>query len=156
MRDAEDLGGPAPSVSPPSGGAPRILIADGDPDTRSLYSAALGHLATIDEAADGAEAMAKALLQPPTLLITEIRLPHVDGFTLCATLRAEVPTRHATMLIVTSSVCETTVDRAAHAGADHILLKPCAIDLLCARVDDLLRQHQTPRPCGEARRPRSV
>jgi len=119
---------------------PHILIADADADTRNLYREVLAHVATIDEAADGADALAKALRQPPTLVITEVRLPYVDGYALCTRLRAAVTTRDTKIVVVTASLSEPAVGRAADAGADGVLVKPCAIDLLCARVDDLLRQ----------------
>jgi DNA-binding response OmpR family regulator len=129
-------------VRPSVNQTPHILIADGDPDTRSLYHEALAHLATIDEAADGAEAVAKALRRPPTLVITEIRLPHLDGYALCATLRADETTRETGILVVTASLFEPAVGHPADNGADGVLLKPCAIDLLRARVDDFLRQRR--------------
>src|SRR4051794_22174944 len=102
---------------------PHILVADADADTRSLYREALADLATIDEAADGADAVIKALVQPPTLVITEIRLPHLDGYALCTTLRAQVRTRDTKIVMVTASGFETPAGRAAQAAADDVLVK---------------------------------
>jgi CheY-like chemotaxis protein len=140
MPDAEDVGQPGTLRQTIISMAPHILIADGDADTRSLYRQALGHLATIDEAADGADALAKALRQPPTLVITEIRLPHLDGYALCTALRAQGTTCDTKILVVTACGFETPAGRAAQAGADDVLVKPCAIDRLRARVDRLLAE----------------
>jgi CheY-like chemotaxis protein len=96
-------------MTPSVGVRPHILIADADADTRSMYRGALDDPATIDEAADGADVITKAILQPPTLVITELRHPHVDGYAICTTLRAQVTTRDTRILVVTASGFETPI-----------------------------------------------
>jgi len=54
----------------------RVLVADPDADTRTLYQLALPPAGcSVIEAGDGRDALTKALAEPPTLLITELRLP---------------------------------------------------------------------------------
>ena len=69
----------------------RVLVADSDPDTRALYQTTL-RLAGCEviEASDGRDALTKALVQPPTLIISELRLPLVVGGRL-RTLRNPTP-----------------------------------------------------------------
>ena len=69
----------------------RVLVADADSDTRSLYVQAL-HLAGYDvvEASEGRDALAKALGRPPALVVIEMRLPLIDGRALCEILRRDL------------------------------------------------------------------
>jgi two-component system chemotaxis response regulator CheY len=114
----------------------RILIVDPDADTRSLYRACV-QLAGGDivEASDGRDALVKALMHPPALVMTETRLPICDGFALCEGLRRDVMTRTVPILVVTTDTGPAVVERARAAGADAILVKPS----LDAVLDELRR-----------------
>lgn len=80
----------------------RVVAADADADTRALYRAILGPLnVVLVEAADGRDALVKCLVEPPALLITETRLPGVDGYALCELLRRDAVTRSMPILVVT-------------------------------------------------------
>jgi two-component system response regulator MprA len=65
-----------------------ILVIDADAGTQAAASRPFqpngGNLA---EASDGSDVVAKAPAQPPALVITEFRLPLVDGYALCDILR---------------------------------------------------------------------
>jgi CheY-like chemotaxis protein len=67
----------------PLASIPRILVVDGNDDTRELYRQSF-QLSGCDvvEASDGRDALAKALVSPPSLIVTEITLPFLDGFAL--------------------------------------------------------------------------
>jgi CheY-like chemotaxis protein len=117
---------------------PCILIADADRDTRSLYRTALEPFATIEEAEDGAEALAIAIARRPALVVTETRLPRIDGCLLCSMLRDDAATRHTRIVVVTASALPADLERARRAGADVILSKPCDVDVIRDRATDLL------------------
>src|SRR5579871_3030867 len=79
------------AVNPVRAFAPsRVLVAEPDADTRALYRTALS-LAGCDVsvALDGREALTTALVQPPTLIVSELRLPLIDGYALCEILRRD-------------------------------------------------------------------
>ena len=109
------------------GAAPRVLVVDPDPDLRALYRRAL-ELEGYDvvEASEGRDALAKALSLAPRLLMTELRLPMIDGYALCELLRHDPATRALPILVVTSHVDGggAVVERARAAGADAVLAKP--------------------------------
>jgi CheY-like chemotaxis protein len=70
------------------------LVVDGDADTRSMYAEylRLSSAWLVEEAADGREALAKAISQRPAVVVTETRLPGMSGFDLCQLLRADTTT----------------------------------------------------------------
>jgi CheY-like chemotaxis protein len=113
---------------------PLPLVVDPDPSTRKLYAAILASIADeIDYAEDGRDALAKAIGQPPRLVITETRLPFIDGYALCSLLRAEPLTADVPIVVVTGDADAIRMNRARESGADTVLIKPCLPEtLLCA------------------------
>ena len=123
----------------------RVLVADADDDTRSLYreSLSLAGCEVVD-AADGRDALVKALSHRPALVITETQLPIFDGYALCEVLRRDSMTRTVPILVVTEEKQPTELDRARDAGADSVLNKPVSPDALLNEVQRLLRRPPTP------------
>jgi CheY-like chemotaxis protein len=116
----------------------RALLVDPDADTRALYKAALEPFtAEIAEAEDGAEALGKAICDRPSLILTETRLPRMDGYALCTLLRRDDATSRARIVVVTGAASQMEQKRASAAGADAVLVKPCAIEELIATVQRL-------------------
>ena len=119
----------------------RVLVADPHDDTRSMYAEALAFAGCeVIQAADGGDALDKALLHEPRLVITETRLPLVDGYTLCESLRREPATRDVPILVITAEARDEQVARARAAGADVVLTKPVDPEVVLVAVRRLLTQ----------------
>ena len=126
---------------------PRILIAEGDADTRALYRESLRTLdADVIDAADGRSALVNALVHLPSILITDTRLPGFDGYHLCDVLRRDGATRTVPILVVTSESRPSELQRARDAGADSVLIKPLSPEALLQEVERLLRHGSDRRP----------
>jgi CheY-like chemotaxis protein len=116
----------------------RVLIVDADDDTRLLYRQALERAPyDVAEASDGRDALTKALAQAPSLVITELRLPFVDGFALCEILRRDPTTADVPILIVTTETRPAEVDRARRL-ADAVLTKPTLPETLLSEIQRLM------------------
>jgi CheY-like chemotaxis protein len=116
----------------------RVLVADSDPDTRALYQTALPLAGCeVVEASDGRDALTKALVQPPTLIISELRLPLVDGYALCEILRRDAATRSVPILIVTAEARPVEINRARKI-ADAVLTKPTLPETLLEEIQRLM------------------
>ena len=122
--------------SPVDGNQPvLVLFADRDAATRELYREYLSAYAyTIEEASDGREALAKAVADPPDLLVTETRLAGIDGFELCRLLRSDPATSAVPIIFLTGDGMPAHIDRARAAGADSVLVKPCLPEVLLAEM----------------------
>ena len=112
---------------------PRVIIADPDEDTRLLYRESFRAEGwDVVDAADGREALVHALVGAPSLLVTELRLPLVDGYSLCEVIRSDAAARSLPILVVTTETTVADVGRARRAGATAILHKPVVIEMVVA------------------------
>lgn len=97
-------------------------------------------------AADGVEGLRLALEEAWDLIVLDIMLPELDGFSVCERLRAtgsDVP-----VLMLTAKGDEDDVVRGFEAGANDYVIKPFGVRELTARLDALLRR--SPRASIEA------
>src|SRR3972149_3270922 len=118
----------------------RILVVDDDPQISSLLKRGLSYEGyTVDIAADGPEALARARENEPDLVILDILMPGMDGFEVARRLRqgSKVP---ILMLTAKGAVADKVVG--LDSGADDYLVKPFDFDELLARVRALLRRRQ--------------
>ena len=132
---------------------PKILVVDADVDSHLLYTDALGFdEREITYAVDGRDALVKALAYPFALVITESRLPYIDGYALCEILRRDSATRTTPIIVVTTDSRPASVQRARQAGADAVLVKPFQSDVLFADAQRLmLDSDERQAPTGRAR-----
>jgi CheY-like chemotaxis protein len=122
----------------PKSHPPRVVIADSDADTRTLYREHLFNTWDCLEAVDGRDALEKALVRVPQLVLTEIRLPVLDGFSLVEILRRDHLTASIPIMVVTSEAEPSHVERAFRVGADVVLTKPATPETIHAHVRRLL------------------
>jgi len=100
-----------------------------------MYAQFLRHAAyDVDEAEDGREALAKAISRRPSVIVTETLLPGMDGFLLCELLRKDLSTQEIPIIVVTADAYPAHVAKAEQSGADIVLTKPCAPDVLLTEV----------------------
>src|SRR6267142_6849083 len=86
----------------------RVIIADPDAGARMLYCESFRADGwEIVEASEGRDALVQALVWKASLLITELRLPLVDGYALCQVLRRDAATRFLPILVVTTETRAT-------------------------------------------------
>ena len=117
-----------------------VLIAEPSLDTLDLYKTYLvPRRYVVEHAMTGPEALAKALADPPDIVIIETQLPIIDGFALCGLLRDDPKTQRVPIVMLAADDRPIEADRARRAGATAVLVKPCPPDALfaeLARIDE--------------------
>ncbi|MPZ88863.1 MAG: response regulator [Nitriliruptorales bacterium] len=113
----------------------RVLIADDHPVVRDGIRAMLGtqpDLEVVGEATTGREAIQLARDLQPDVVLMDLQMPHVDGATATAQIRARDP--HANILVVTTYDTVSDITRAIDAGATGYLLKDTPREQLFAAI----------------------
>lgn len=123
-----------------------ILIVDTNPADRRSYITLLGNFGhRFLEADDGAQALAIARTELPDLIITDILMPHMDGFTLVRYLRAEPLLMNVPVIFQTASYDVSEIHRLARAsGIQHILRKVAEPQEILRAVQASLKQPTIP------------
>lgn len=117
-----------------------VLVIDDDPGMRKMLGAALRRESfVVDEAADGLSALERFRLQLPDLIVLDVQMPGMDGFTTCRALRSMPGGRTLPIMVMTGSDEPDAVARAYEAGATDFISKPFHPRLLQDRVRFLLR-----------------
>jgi DNA-binding response OmpR family regulator len=117
----------------------RILVIDDQSDERAIQAAMLGHLGyAVDTAEDGETGIRLAADSPPDLILLDVAMPRLDGFTVCRSLREEPATAEVPIIFFTASVVGDLEDRAREAGASGIMVKPLDPREVAARIGELI------------------
>lgn len=127
-----------------------ILIVDDEPLGRETLEALLKpqgyHLLF---ATNGADALVQASIQPPDLVLLDIMMPGMDGFTVCRRLRADPLLAEVPVLLITALDDRDSRLRGIEAGADDFISKPFDRAELRMRVRTIVRLNRYRRLLDE-------
>jgi len=118
----------------------KILVVDDEPDAVELIEFNLkGAGYDVVRASDGEEALKKARMALPDLIILDLMLPEVDGMEVCKLLRRDQKTSGIPVVMVTAKAAEIDRVLGLELGADDYVTKPFSPRELVLRVKRLLR-----------------
>jgi DNA-binding response OmpR family regulator len=121
--------------------APRILVVDDDAWTLRMITAVLEKRGyQLDIARDGEEGLQRALKERPDLIITDVMMPRMDGWSLVKALRAHSEFAFVPVLFLTALAGEEDRIHGFRLGADDFLAKPFRFDELELRVSRTLKR----------------
>ena len=116
-----------------------VLVADDDADIVRFVEVNLrleGY--QVLTARDGEEALAKALDLQPDVVLLDVLMPRIDGYTVCARLRADARGATIPVILLTANFITADQEVARQAGADDFVVKPFDPYELMARVKALM------------------
>ncbi len=117
----------------------RILIVEDEAAIRSgLIDVFVFHGYDVDSAADGKSGLDKALSGKFDLVVLDVMLPSVNGFDICAAIRAR--DRDQPIIMLTAKVDDDDIVRGLSLGADDYVAKPFSVAQLVLRVEAVLRR----------------
>jgi two-component system, NtrC family, response regulator HydG len=112
---------------------PRVLVVDDDPGVRyTLREILASEGLEVEEAADGAEALAALDARPAALVVTDLRMPRMDGMELLRRVAARAPVPR--VVVITAHGSERQAVEAMKAGAFDYFRKPFENEELLAVV----------------------
>jgi len=128
-----------PVTQAPSARRLRVLLVDDSPIARATEGAlvkALGH--SLEEAQDGEEAYAKVQNNTYDLILTDVQMPKMDGFSLARRLKSTPSVARIPVIILSSLASPEDKRRGLDAGADAYLVKgELGVEILAQAIDRL-------------------
>ncbi len=116
-----------------------VLVVDDEPMARTLLRLMLVRADfEVLEAADGLEALATAKEQLPDIMILDVMMPGIDGFTVCEELRQEEELAKIPVIMLSAKTDSVSVRKGLMAGASKYLTKPISQDELIRNVIETL------------------
>jgi signal transduction histidine kinase/ligand-binding sensor domain-containing protein/DNA-binding response OmpR family regulator len=124
-------------------GLPVLLIIEDNIDIIHYLQSCLSGQYQLLISRNGAEGLEKAFEKVPDIVISDVMMPKMDGFELCATLKEDSRTNHIPVILLTAKTTVGDKLKGLSSGADAYLTKPFEKKELLIRLDKLLATRQT-------------
>ncbi len=120
----------------------KVLVVEDDDDVRDFIKQELSRLFTVQTAINGKEALDMIAAEVPSLVLTDIRMPIMDGLTLLKKIRADGNLFDLPVIMLTAFSSEEKQLKGLEYGADAYIHKPFSAKMLCATCVNLINRHQ--------------
>lgn len=120
-----------------------ILIVEDNPTLREFMAHPLQEQFQVSMAHDGQEAWTMILQLQPDLVVSDIVMPHMDGFELCRLIKSTYETSHIPVILLTALSDKANQLHGLGLGADNYLVKPFDMALLASRIASIIRNRRT-------------
>lgn len=150
VRFMRENGIPVPDELRAGSGKPRVLVVDDEAGIRDVLSE---HLSTrepsyeVSTAADGFEAGRQVATVRPEVVLLDLRMPGMDGFQVCKTIKADPETASTVVIAMTGYHSPDTESKILECGAVRCFAKPFEPSEVAAYIDGLFEHAR-----GKARR----
>ena len=126
--------------TPDEGRKGRVLVVDDEAGISGLLRRWLSRDGySVRTAADGSEALTAIAEEPPDVILLDVVMPDMDGFSICQRVKNDPSTRLTPVIMVTSLADRDSRINGLAAGADDFLTKPVDGEELLTRVGSLVR-----------------
>ncbi|KTD66116.1 ATP-binding response regulator [Legionella spiritensis] len=121
----------------------RVIVADDNDDLRAYISENLSHFFDVIAVENGRLALEAVKKYHPSVIISDVMMPEMDGISLVKTLKADDELKHIPVILVTARSGKDATVSGLDSGADDFLAKPFSLAELRARVLAAFRLHNT-------------
>ena len=134
-------------MPPPKGDI--LIVEDSPTQTLKLQHVVERHgYHVLSTARDGNEALAALAAHRPTLVITDINMPGMDGYELCRRIKDDPKLRDLPVILLTSLADPKDILRGIECGADNFIVKPYEEEFLLSRIHSVLANLELRRAAG--------
>ncbi|WP_177236702.1 hybrid sensor histidine kinase/response regulator transcription factor [Spirosoma endophyticum] len=128
--------------SQPTTESPLILVVEDNDDLAEFISQSLPAWYRVVRASDGAQGLDIAIERMPDLVLSDVLMPGMDGYTLCEKLKADPYTSHIPVVLLTAKNTLDSRVKGLGLGADDYITKPFHLAELQLRIQNLLDNRQ--------------
>lgn len=116
-----------------------VLIVDDEPMARTLLRLMLVRAGfNVAEAQDGFDALEKVRINKPDIILLDVMMPGMDGFTVCETLRNDAETADLPIIMLSAKTDLDSINKGLRIGATKYLMKPISPEDLTGHVREAL------------------
>ena len=126
----------------PGSDRPVVLVVEDHADVARLVGAALGSDFSVHFASNGEQGLAQAIELTPDLIITDVKMPVMDGLELCRRVRESRQLCHIPVVVLSARTSGRDRMRGIEAGADAYMIKPFNGEELKMQVSKLLENRK--------------
>jgi two-component system cell cycle response regulator DivK len=120
---------------------PRVLLVDDYPDARDMYAEYLEYSGyDVVQAANGMEALQRAVDDQPDIILMDLSLPVMDGWEATRRLKANARTAAIPVVALTGHALAGISEGAKKAGCDSFVTKPCLPEDLVKEIKRILER----------------
>ena len=120
----------------------RILVVDDNQDFRDYLQSELSSLYSVSVASSGEEALKKIEQVRPDIVVSDVMMPGIGGLELTRRIKENVETSHIPVILLTARTSEDIRTESYEYGADAYLTKPFLMEMLQARIKNLLEERE--------------
>ncbi|GAF05070.1 hybrid sensor histidine kinase/response regulator transcription factor [Saccharicrinis fermentans] len=117
---------------------PTVLLVEDNKLLQSQLKQELEKRYSVTQAFNGAEGLEKALKYFPDIIVSDIMMPEMDGFELCEKLKENFDTCHIPVVLLTARSLDEDKIAGFKTGADDYIPKPFNMQVLKARIQNLI------------------
>ena len=120
----------------------RIVVVEDDKDVRDFLVSELSGDFDVTACTNGREGLAAVGTTLPDLVVSDVRMPVMDGFALCSRIKNNSATSHIPVIMLTTQNANADRLEGLEANADAYLPKPFNMDVLRQIINNLLRRYR--------------
>jgi len=126
----------------PDKAKPLILLVEDNEELRHFLKSSLKSNYRVDEAENGLIGWKKIQKSMPDFIITDLRMPVMDGLELIRKIKDDSSTSHIPIILLTAVTDTESKVAGMKVGADDYITKPFSSEFLHARIENLIAQRQ--------------
>jgi serine phosphatase RsbU (regulator of sigma subunit)/CheY-like chemotaxis protein len=132
----------------PTGKTTILVVEDSLTQALKLQHMLERHDYGVFTATNGKDALKMLRMLPPTLIITDINMPQMDGYELCRRVKDDPALRRLPVILLTSLADPKDILRGLECGADNFIVKPYDEEFLLSRIQYVLANLELRRQAG--------
>lgn len=122
-----------------------ILIVEDNDELRTFLAESLSQKYQVMEASDGQEGLEIAVQHVPDIIVSDVTMPHMDGFDFCRLIKELEVTNHIPVIMLTAMASHLHQVDGLQSGANIYLTKPFSMQLLELHIDNLFKSREALR-----------
>lgn len=123
-------------------GNKRILVVEDNKELRKYMCSALSRFWRVIEAGNGAEGKAMAISYGPSIIISDVMMPEMDGLQMCSELKNDIRTAHIPIILLTARQMMIQMKEGLDLGADDYITKPFNMNMLILKIRNILASRE--------------